>query len=199
MIAFDTEFTLTIDGCGVPGAGTFDVLNPANETVFAQAPAASRAQLDAAVAAARRAFPAWRARPMAERQDALRRMGEAMLDHVDDLKRLLTREHGKPHADAEREVRGAAHWCATYAAFDLPEVETVNTPDRRSVTRRVPIGVVGAIAPWNFPITLSIWKVAAAVLTGNTVVLKPSPFTPLTTLKIGELFKDILPPVCSTW
>lgn len=194
MIAFDTEFTLTIDGCGVPGAGTFDVLNPANETVFAQAPAASRAQLDAAVAAARRAFPAWRARPMAERQDALRRMGEAMLDHVDDLKRLLTREHGKPHADAEREVRGAAHWCATYATFDLPEVETVNTPDRRSVTRRVPIGVVGAIAPWNFPITLSIWKVAAAVLTGNTVVLKPSPFTPLTTLKIGELFKDILPP-----
>lgn len=194
MIAFDKDYTLTIDGGSVAGEGTLPVINPATEAVIALAPDASTTQLDAAVAAARRAFPGWRARPIAERQEAVRRMGEVLLANLDELKRLLTREHGKPHADAERELRGAAHWCATYAGFTLPEIVTIDTPERRSVTRRVPIGVVGAIAPWNFPVSLAIWKVAPAVLAGNTVVLKPSPFTPLTTLKVGELFADILPP-----
>ncbi|MBA4791593.1 MAG: aldehyde dehydrogenase family protein [Rhizobiales bacterium] len=194
MISFDKDFTLTINGAGVAGPSQMDVLNPASERVVAQAPAASRAQLDAAVAAARRAFPGWRARPMAERQAAVRQMGERILENLGPLTRLLTSEHGKPHADAERELRGAAYWCAEHAGFELPVVETIDTPERRSVTRRVPIGVVGAIAPWNFPVTLSMWKVVAAILTGNTLVLKPSPFTPLTTLKLGELFRDLVPP-----
>lgn len=193
MTLFDTDFTLTIDGHSLAGATGFDVLNPATEAVIAQAPAASHAQLNAAVSAARRAFPDWRDCPIEQRQEALRKMGLRILDHIDPLTRLLTREHGKPHADADRELRAAAYWCAEYAKFTLPEVVTVNTPERRSTTRRVPIGVVGAIAPWNFPITLSMWKVVAALLSGNTMVLKPSPFTPLTTLKLGELFKDILP------
>lgn len=194
MIAFDTDFTLTIGGKSVYGASTMDVVNPATEAVIAQAPDASPAQLDEAVAAARAAFPAWKRRPMAERQEAVRRMGEAILAHLDELKRLLTSEHGKPHADAERELRGAAYWCATYATFDLPETVTIDSPERRSVTRRVPIGVVGAIAPWNFPVSLAVWKLAPALLAGNTVVLKPSPFTPLTTLKVVELIKDLVPP-----
>lgn len=194
MIAFDSSFTMTIDGKGEEGAGTLPVINPATETLVAMSPDASMAQLDQAVEAARRAFPLWRARPLAERQEAVRRMGEAILAHLDELKRLLTSEHGKPHADAERELRGAAYWCATYAGFSLPERVTLDTPERRSVTRRVPIGVVGAIAAWNFPITLASWKVVPAILAGNTVVLKPSPFTPLTTLKIVELWREILPP-----
>lgn len=194
MPTFDSDFTLTIGGRSVPGAATMDVVNPATGDVFAQAPDASPAQLDEAVAAARSAFPAWKRRPLSERQEAVRQIGEAILAHLDELKRLLTREHGKPHADAERELRGAAHWCATYATFDLPEIVTIDTPERRSVTRRVPIGVVGAIAPWNFPVSLAIWKLAPALVAGNTVVVKPSPFTPLATLKLGELIRDLVPP-----
>lgn len=194
MVAFDRDFTLTIAGRSVPGETAAPVLNPATEEVVAQAPCASLAQLDEAVAAARGAFPGWRGTPLAERQAAVRRVGEVILANIEPLKRLLTSEHGKPHADSERELRGAAHWCATYSGLSLDEHVTIDTAERRSVTKRVPIGVVGAIAPWNFPISLAVWKLAPALVAGNTLVLKPSPFTPLATLKLGELIKEVLPP-----
>jgi acyl-CoA reductase-like NAD-dependent aldehyde dehydrogenase len=188
------EFFLSIDGRLISGHSFLEVVNPADGRIFARAPDASRSQLDDAVVAARRAFPAWAALPIGDRKSLLNKIGEVILDHVDLLKRLLTREQGKPHADAEWEVRGAAAWCQGSAAPELPTVLHENSAERHSVTRRVPIGVVGAIAPWNFPLILAVWKVAPALLAGNTVVLKPSPYTPLTTLRFGELLQRVLPP-----
>ncbi len=191
---FGADYAMLIDGRLETGGASFAVLNPANEQVFAHAPDASEADLDRAVAAARAAFPGWAATPMEQRRDALRAMASALVANKDDMLRLLTREQGKPHADAEGEVLGAAHWLDGAAQLDLPLIVNEDSDVRYSETRRVPIGVVGAIAPWNYPLLLAMFKVGPALLAGNTMVLKPSPFTPLTTLKFGELVKGILPP-----
>lgn len=191
---FDGPFTMTIDGRPVPGSATFDVINPATEAVIGQAPEASKEDLDAAVDAARRAFPGWAATPIAERRRLIDALGDAILAQIDGFKRLLTAEQGKPHGDAEGEVGGAGLWLKGAATLDLPVTVNEDSAQRYSETRRVPIGVVGAIAPWNFPMVLAMFKVGPALLAGNTMVLKPSPFTPLTTLKFGELAATILPP-----
>lgn len=190
---FDIDFAMLIGGKLVTGSSAFDVLNPATEQVIARAPEASEADLDQAVAAARRAFPAWAATPMEERRKVLNEMAQAIMANADELKRLLTLEQGKPHADAEGEIGGAAYWLMGASSLDLPVVVNEDSEERYSETRRIPIGVVGAIAPWNFPMILAMFKVGPALLAGNTMVLKPSPFTPLTTLKFGEIVKDIVP------
>ena len=191
---FDKAFSMTIDGRAVSGASTFDVINPATEAVIAQAPDASREQLDSAVAAARRAFPAWSATPIAARRAMLDKLGDAILANIDGLKRVLTAEQGKSHADAEGEIGGAGMWLKGAATIELPVTVNEDSPERYSETRHVPLGVVGAIAPWNFPMILAMFKVGPALLAGNTMVLKPSPFTPLATLKFGEIAATILPP-----
>src|SRR5215217_19094 len=192
-MVFDSDYTLTIGGEGVAGASSFDVLNPANEQVIAQAPDASAEQLDQAVAAAREAFPAWAATPIAERKAKVQALAGAIFAHSEDLLRLLTAEQGKPHADARNDVLGGAMWLQGAASLDLPETVNEDSETRRSITRHIPIGVVGAISPWNFPVLLAMFKLGPALVAGNTVVLKPSPFTPLTTLKIGEIARGILP------
>ena len=194
MTKSETEFTMTIGGTGVAGGTSFGVLNPVNEEIVGRAPDCSRAQLDDAVAAARKAFPAWKATPYAERQKAVTDIAKVLAGNIDVLKRLLTAEQGKPLANAAADVMGGAHWCQSMATLVLPVTVNEDSPTRRSETRHVPLGVVGAIAPWNFPILLACFKIAPALLAGNTVVLKPSPFTPLTTLKIGELLRGVLPP-----
>jgi len=190
---FDSDFTMTIGGKAVAGASSFEVLNPANEKVIARAPDCSRAQLDEAVAAARAAFPAWSATPIEKRREALLAIAGTLAANAEPLKRLLTAEQGKPHDDAAGDILGGAYWCQAISSLDLPVTVVEDTAERRGETRHVPIGVVGAIAPWNFPIVLAMFKVAPALLAGNTVVLKPSPFTPLTTLKVGELLRGVLP------
>jgi acyl-CoA reductase-like NAD-dependent aldehyde dehydrogenase len=107
---------------------------------------------------------------------------------------LLTREQGKPRAGAEWEIAGSAIWCREIAKQSLPEEVVEDTPERSVVTRFSPLGVVGGIVPWNFPILLAVWKIAPALMTGNCIIVKPSPFTPLCTLKLGELCRTILPP-----
>ncbi len=194
LMRFDGDFAMLIDGRCDAGSAHFPVLNPANEVAFAEAPDASEADLDRAVAAARAAFPGWAATSIEERGAKLRTMAAVLVEHQDALMRLLTREQGKPHGDALGEVLGAAHWLNSAAALDLPVKINEDSADRYSETRRIPIGVVGAIAPWNYPLLLAMFKLGPALITGNCVVLKPSPFTPLTTLKFGELVKDILPP-----
>lgn len=184
---------MTIDGRDAHAASRLDVRNPADDRTFGAAPDAGATELDAAVAAAQRAFPAWAATPWAERQALLARVGATIAAHAEELSRLLTREQGKPAAQAEFEVMAAAQWCGAMASMVLPVTVVEDTPEHRVETHRVPIGVVGAISPWNFPVLLSIWKIGPAILTGNTLVLKPSPFTPLTVLRIGVLLRDILP------
>ncbi|WP_375188132.1 aldehyde dehydrogenase family protein [Sphingobium yanoikuyae] len=194
MTAFDRDFTMTIDGQGVAGAARMPVLNPATETVVASAPLCSEAELDAAVAAARAAFPGWRDTPIETRRAAVRRIGEVIGANMADFTRLFTLEQGRPLSKASEELMGAAFWAGHVATQDIPVLVSEDTPERRAETRRVPIGVVGAIVPWNFPMLLGVWKIAGALLTGNTLVIKPSPYTPLTMLKLGELMRPHLPP-----
>lgn len=184
---------VTVNGKGLDVAQSFEVLNPATEEVLGHAPDCGTAELDAAVAAARAAFPAWRATPLAARQESVRRLGSLLVEHQEELKRLLTAEHGKPLQAALIDVLGGAHWANAYANMDVATEITEDSDERRVEVRRVPIGVVGALAPWNFPVMMMMMKVAPALVTGNTVVLKPSPFTPLTSLRIAELAREIFP------
>ena len=193
-MTFDEPYSMTINGAAVGGVAMFDVVNPATETVIAQAPDATWDELDAAVRAARHAFPAWAATPIAVRRGLLDALGDAILAHLDPLKRLLTMEQGKPHGEAEAEIGGAGLWLKGAATLDLPVTVNEDSDERYSETRHLPLGVVGAIAPWNFPMILAMFKVGPALLAGNTMVLKPSPFTPLTTLRFAELAATILPP-----
>lgn len=188
------DFTMTIDGRAEPGREQFAVVNPASGEAFAQAPDCTRGELDAAVAAARRAAPGWAATPIEERRAALGALAGALAQNVDELMRLLTMEQGKPHADAQADVLGGAHWLAETTKLDIPEHVSEDSEERLAVTRHLPVGVVAAIVPWNFPILLAMFKVAPALLAGCTIVLKPAPTTPLTTLRVGELFRDLLPP-----
>jgi acyl-CoA reductase-like NAD-dependent aldehyde dehydrogenase len=193
-IDFSARYVMTIGGKAATGTETITVVNPATAEAIATAPNASREQLDQAVDGARAAFALWAAKPVSERQSTLRAMAERLNANIDGLSQLLTREQGKPLDAARNEVLSAAHWCAEFSKLSLP-VDTIEDSNTTLVqTRHVPLGVVGGIVPWNFPLVLALWKVAPALLAGNTLVLKPSPFTPLTTLKFGELVRDLLPP-----
>ena len=186
-------YTMTIGGEGVPGEAHFGVVNPATEEVFAEAPECSRAELDTAMEAAAQAFPAW-ARDEAGRRQALAACGEAIQARVQELAQVLTREQGKPITKAGGEVFGAAFTFLHAAGLEIP-VETVqDDASARIEVRPRPLGVVAAITPWNYPVLIGMAKVAPALLAGNTVVLKPSPFTPLSTLLLGEVVREVLPP-----
>lgn len=193
MVDFNRDYTMTINGEPRMASDTFDVFNPANRAVIAKAPDASKEQLDEAVAAARRAFPAWSATPLAQRQKMLIAIADAIEQHAEQLMQLLTREQGKPRAGAEWEIGGSAIWFRELAKQSLEDEVIEDTPQRRVITRFTPLGVVGAITPWNFPLLLAVWKIAPALLTGNCIVVKPSPFTPLIMLKFAELCRKILP------
>jgi len=188
-----TDFKLLIGGELVPGADTLDVINPATGSSFAKGPRASLEQLNAAVAAAKTAFPAWRARPIPERQKVLAAIAEHILQHAPDLARLLTQEQGKPLADARAEVDRTAMYFTHYARLDANTSGLADHKNGNITIQHVPLGVVAAIVPWNFPLALMAFKVPAALLAGNTVVLKPAATTPLTTLKLAELISDLVP------
>jgi acyl-CoA reductase-like NAD-dependent aldehyde dehydrogenase len=176
----------------VAAADSFPVINPATGAVFAHSPAASAAQLDDAVAAARRAGAAWAASEETRRH-ALGRCAELLGQQAEALGQLLVMEQGKPLKQAIGEVRGAAAWLRATAQLRLSH-QIIQEQPVRIEAHHVPLGVVGAITPWNFPVILAVWKIAPALLAGNTIVVKPSPFTPLSTLRIGELLRDVLPP-----
>jgi len=174
-------------------AATCPVFDPATGRACGHVPVTTPAQLDDALAAAVRAQPAWAADEAARRQ-ALATAADRLDGAVDELAALLTAEQGKPLRSAASEVRGAAHWLRAYAAVALTEEPLAEAaPARVSVGQR-PLGVVAAITPWNFPLLLAAWKLAPALLAGNAVVVKPSPETPLTTLRMEELLRDVLPP-----
>jgi aldehyde dehydrogenase (NAD+) len=187
------KLTMTIDGKAASSQNHIDICNPATGQFFATVPDAGATELDAAVAAARKAFPAWRDTAWAERAAIVNRIGETIAANAAELSAMLTREQGKPTEQAQFEVMAAAQWCQATATLSLPDREVEAGPGRRQITKYVPIGVVAGISPWNFPVVLSIWKIAPALLAGNTLVLKPSPFTPMAVLRIGELIREFVP------
>jgi acyl-CoA reductase-like NAD-dependent aldehyde dehydrogenase len=188
-----TAALMTINGKDADTAAHLTVTNPANGDVLGTAPDAGMAELDLAIAAARAAFPKWRATPYAERQAVVAKIGEVIGANMEELCRSLTLEQGKPAEQAQFEIGGAAAWCGATAMLELPVFVLEDEPGHRIETHHVPIGVVGSISPWNFPLMLSVWKVAHAILAGNTMVLKPSPFTPLTVLRLGVLLRGVIP------
>lgn len=185
---------MVINGRKVDGDACLEVLNPATEKVIAMVPDATRAQLDEAVAAAKGAFPEWSALSMDQRRQKILAIADRMREYKSELSRIFTAEQGRPYGGAEWEVDTCVQWCHGVAQFDLPVEVIEDSETRRVEVRHTPIGVVGAIAPWNAPLLMAIWKMTPALLAGNTMVLKPSPYTPLTTLRLGELLLDILPP-----
>ena len=189
-----SELKLLINGQLEAGDLTMDVINPATGEAFVQCPRASKAQLDRAVAAAKAAFPAWSKTPVAERKKALLAMADVIQNNAAELARLLTQEQGKPIGDATGEVYGAAAFFRYFTALDLPVKVLDDSEGRKVEAHRRPLGVIGAIVPWNFPLILMAFKVPAALLAGNTIVLKPAATTPLATLRMAELIKDLVPP-----
>jgi len=190
----DTDFAMTINGQTVTTQNTHPVYNPATRSVFAQVPDASQAQLDEAVSAASQAQRSWKNMPIEERQAAVERFADLLEENAEDFMALLTREQGKPRGGAEWEVFGSVTWLRAIATQRLPDELVEESDERRVVTRFTPVGVVGAIVPWNFPILLAIWKIAPALMAGCAVILKPSPYTPLCDLKMVELAQQAFPP-----
>src|SRR5262245_33438850 len=179
------DFRLLIGGRLVEGAGTLEVINPATGRVLRTAPRADRAQLEQAVAAAKAAFPPWAATPLRVRACLLARLADALAADKVAFARLLTREQGKPLPQAQWEVESSVAALRYYAALDLP-AEVLREDAARKVLRlRKPLGVVAAITSWNVPMILLASKVGPALVAGNTVVAKPAPSTPLTTLRFG--------------
>jgi acyl-CoA reductase-like NAD-dependent aldehyde dehydrogenase len=189
-----TQYKNLINGQMVSTSEMLDVVNPANEEVIGQVPACGEAELNQAVAAARAAFPAWSKKPIEERRAVVQAISATIKENLDELFRLLTAEQGKPHAQAQGEIMGASLMAGAQSTLDLDDEINEDTDERFSRTRRVPVGVVGGIVPWNFPVMMAVQKIAPALLSGCTIVLKPSPFTPLATLRLAELIKDLAPP-----
>ncbi|MCP2342361.1 aldehyde dehydrogenase family protein [Actinomadura rupiterrae] len=186
-------YTMTVGGEAAQTSATFGVVDPSTGEVAERAPDASRDQLDAAFAAAAAAYGPWRADEKA-RREALRAAADVLFARSAEIGAVITLEQGKPLQDATMEAVGAGVWLKYFADLELPR-EVIQDDDAAfvEVVRR-PLGVVAAITPWNFPLLLAAWKLGPALLAGNTVVLKPSPYTPLSSLLLGEALRDVLPP-----
>ncbi|MEF9901678.1 aldehyde dehydrogenase family protein [Streptomyces sp. P9-A2] len=185
--------SMTIDGKPVDTRDTFDVVNPATGAVEAQAPECTPEQLDQAMTSAARAQTSWKRDDDARRQ-TLRDLADAVDAHQEELTALLIQETGKPRAVAAAEVASSAPWIRYYADLDWPKRVIQDDATARIEVAHRPMGVVAAITPWNGPVGMWTWKIAPALRGGNTVVLKPSPFTPLSTLLLGRIGAEVLPP-----
>ena len=172
---------MSINGEAVTTEQTQPVFNPATRSIFAQVPDASKEQLDQTVDAAHRALKMWSATPADERQAALETYADLIESHAEELMSLLTAEQGKPRAGSEWEVLGSVAWLRAVASQRLPDEVVEETEDRRVVTRYTPVGVVGAIVPWNFPISMIARSLACSFAAGNSTVIKPAELTPLAT------------------
>src|SRR6266545_6523023 len=189
-----TDFTLLIDGEPATGSSTLEVINPATGQVFARCPAAGRKELDRAVMAARRAFPGWGDLSYADRAERIGRFCQSLRDQQQELAYLLTMEQGKPLQQAKDEIVRAASQSEGLTRISI-QTQVLEDNDQRHIELQFfPLGVAGIITPWNAPINLAAGPVTSALYTGNTVVLKPSPYTPLCTLKLGELAREHFPP-----
>jgi betaine-aldehyde dehydrogenase len=177
---------------------TEEVTNPANGEVIADQPLSTEEDVNRAVAAAKGAFEGWAATPPGERADALFKLADALEEHAEEMSDLEAADAGKPrHAFIEEEMPflcdnlrffgGAGRVMEGKAAAEF-------VAGRTSIIRREPIGVVGQITPWNYPLMMAIWKIGPALATGNTIVLKPAESTPVSTVRLAELAGEILPP-----
>ena len=172
---------------------SIDVINPANEKVCARVPKGTPRDIDKAVKAAKKAFPAWAETPVAQRQAVITKIADVIAANAEMLARMMTKEQGKPLAESMGEMAWTEGYLRHYATLE-PKGRTIQDDgDFQIELRRVPLGVVAGICPWNFPVLVPFWKIGPALIAGNTIVIKPAPTTPVTILKILELCNDFVP------
>ena len=193
------EFNMYINGKPVQSGKTFEVINPATAKPFARCQLGDAAFVDQAVAAAKAAFPAWSKTPDEQRKQLLHQVAAAIEANMPELMELVTRETGKPMGGLNgigsgMEVGGSAAWTHYTAELQLPVDVIQDNEVARIEVHRKPLGVVASITPWNWPLLIAIWHVIPALRAGNTVVMKPASFTPVSTLRFVQLASDILPP-----
>ncbi|SCB14369.1 aldehyde dehydrogenase family protein [Rhizobium multihospitium] len=190
------QYTLLIGGEPVATSHHAPVTNPSNGDVVGFMPLASEADLDQAVAAAAAAFKNWSQVSNEDRANACRAVAEKINEHAEELAQLLTREQGKPlnGLGSRFEIGAALAWTRHTAELDLPVEILQDDNEGRVELHRKPIGVVGSITPWNWPVMIACWHIVPAVRAGNTVVIKPSPLTPLSTIRLVEIMNEVLPP-----
>ncbi len=191
-----SKYDMTIGGESVAADTYVDVLNPANTMeVIGEAPVGTTEHLDQAVKAASQAFDSWRNSSDDDRVGACQAIAKVCTDNAEELAVLLTKEQGKPLGGigSNFELGGCAGWAAYTSSLSIPDKVIEDSDERNVVQTRVPLGVVGSITPWNWPLIIAIWHIVPGIRTGNTVVIKPSPFTPLSTLRMVELMNEALP------
>jgi acyl-CoA reductase-like NAD-dependent aldehyde dehydrogenase len=193
------EFDMYINGKPVQSGKTFDVINPATAKPFARCQLGNAALVDQAVAAAKAAFPAWSKTPDEQRKQLLHQVAGAIEANMPELMELVTRETGKPMGGLNgigsgMEVGGSAAWTHYTAELQLPVDVIQDNEVARIEVHRKPLGVVASITPWNWPLLIAIWHVIPALRAGNTVVMKPAIYTPVSTLRFVQLAGAILPP-----
>ncbi len=190
----ERTFSMLIDGKADAGAASFDVINPATGEVLARCPKADEATVNRAVAAAKAAFPAWAAKSQDERAALVSQLADAVGARQGEFASLLTAEQGKPTQQAAIEMMGCIYTLKTFAGMRVTDKTYREKGSSKIFEHRTPLGVVAAITPWNFPVLMLMNKLAPALVAGNTLVAKPAPTTPLTSLLFGELCAEILPP-----
>jgi betaine-aldehyde dehydrogenase len=188
-----------IDGVFSAGQADYsiEIIDPATEEVIDEVPRGSAREVERAVVAAKAAYATWQRTPGSEKADYLHAAANAIHQHSDELARLLTMEQGKPLPENEEEVEWTFNTLRYYAEMGRHDRGSLIPPGDRgqlNFVMKEAYGVVGCIVPWNFPLLLLVWKIAPALAAGNTVVIKPSEFTPLTTLKMVELAFQHFPP-----
>ncbi|KAE9378650.1 putative aldehyde dehydrogenase [Stipitochalara longipes BDJ] len=188
-----TTFSNVIDGKLETTKETRCGINPATEQNNPSVPVASKDDVDRAMSAAQKAFKPWAAVPYAERQKAVLAFSEGLEAEKEAFSKFLTQEQGKPIQFARMEMDAAVSWMKATASLELP-VEKTDAGDKEIVVRYTPLGVAVGLVPWNFPILLAAGKLAASVVTGNPIIIKPSPFTPAGGLKLVELAQRYFPP-----
>jgi len=187
-----TAYKFLVNGDLVEGETSFPIPNPSTLEEVGKCPHATQAQVDAAVEAASAAQPAWAAMSLEQRKEVMTKAADALDAHIDSLAALLVEEQGKPLEKAGR--TGEVSWAIGFLRKCIAEVTL--EPEMVSATTKVyrrPMGVIVGVTPWNFPVYCAVQKWAPALLFGNTFVHKPSPFTPLTGLKMGEVLAGVFP------
>ncbi|KAK6384463.1 hypothetical protein LTS17_002026 [Exophiala oligosperma] len=194
-VRLDFSAFFNIVNGGVRGSEkTNHSVDPATGEALPQLPIATKEDVDEAVNAAKAAFSSWSRTPVTERKAALAAFADSFESYTQDFAIMMTKESGKPLRFAVEEAECGPYWVRGMNKLELLDEIISDTPERRVTVRYTPLGVVAAIIPWNYPIQLSFVKLAAALSTGCTIILKPSPFAAYCTLKIAELAQQFFPP-----
>jgi acyl-CoA reductase-like NAD-dependent aldehyde dehydrogenase len=189
-----SQFKCLIDGKLEESATSYEVINPATGKTYDLCPNPSLADLERAITAGKAAYKTWSQTTQEERLKCFQAATAAIKANLDAIAEILACEQGKPLAKAKEEVGLTAAWFEITSSYKIKEESLPSLDGSITTTFRRPLGLTAGIIPWNFPVVLAAWKICPSLWCGNTIIIKPSPFTPLSTLKLGEVLKDVFPP-----